>query len=131
MIEGRLRPLVHGEDGRPDRGVSPKSLRPLAQVQFERRLHDPAFAPSELRAVPNVSRTKLYGAFSAGEGVAAAIRDARLGRVRRHLSSSGRDGRTIVMVAYACGFTDLPAFNHAFRRRFGMTPRDVRGLRDA
>lgn len=39
-------------------------------------------------------------------------------------------------IAYACGFNDISHFNHAFRKRFGMTPSDVRsaepaGRRDA
>lgn len=37
------------------------------------------------------------------------------------------DGQTsITAVAYACGFNDLSYFNRVFKRRFAMTPRDMR-----
>jgi len=34
--------------------------------------------------------------------------------------------RTICDIALAAGFGDLSTFNREFRRRFGMTPSDVR-----
>jgi AraC-like DNA-binding protein len=37
------------------------------------------------------------------------------------------EGRaTVTEIAYATGFSDLSYFSRAFRRRFGMTPRDRR-----
>jgi AraC-like DNA-binding protein len=34
--------------------------------------------------------------------------------------------RTISDIAFAVGFGDLSTFNREFRRRFGVTPSDVR-----
>lgn len=34
--------------------------------------------------------------------------------------------RTINAIAFEVGFGDLPEFNRAFRRRYGMTPADMR-----
>ena len=36
------------------------------------------------------------------------------------------DARTIGAIAYDSGFGDLSYFNHAFRRRYGATPSDIR-----
>jgi AraC-like DNA-binding protein len=35
-------------------------------------------------------------------------------------------GLTISGIAFAVGFGDLSTFNREFRRRFGLTPSDVR-----
>src|SRR3546814_3690801 len=51
----------------------------------------------------------------------------RLDRAHRLLLHPGQASRTIAAVAYACGFGDLSYFNRTFRRRFGMTPSDLRG----
>jgi AraC-like DNA-binding protein len=37
-------------------------------------------------------------------------------------------GRRIAEVAYEVGFNDLSYFNRSFRRRFGLSPREVREL---
>lgn len=50
----------------------------------------------------------------------------RLERSRRLLRGPGRDAGTIASIAHASGFGDLSYFNRAFRRRYGMTPSDVR-----
>ncbi|HEY4201824.1 MAG TPA: AraC family transcriptional regulator [Devosiaceae bacterium] len=52
----------------------------------------------------------------------------RLELAYRLLSLAGE--RSISSIAFAAGFADLTHFNHAFRRRYHMTPSDVRaGLR--
>jgi AraC-like DNA-binding protein len=50
----------------------------------------------------------------------------RLMLARRLLADPRQDHRTIAAIAYEAGFGDLSYFNRAFRRRFGITPRDVR-----
>jgi AraC-like DNA-binding protein len=52
------------------------------------------------------------------------LRDARLELARAGLETG--DARSIATLAFDCGFGDLSHFNKAFRRRFGMTPSDVR-----
>ena len=44
----------------------------------------------------------------------------------RLLADPRHDHRTIAAIAFEAGFGDLSYFNRAFRRRFGITPRDVR-----
>jgi len=50
----------------------------------------------------------------------------RLTRVHRMLADPRHADRTIGDLAFAAGFGDLSTFNREFRRRFGMTPSDVR-----
>jgi AraC-like DNA-binding protein len=50
----------------------------------------------------------------------------RLIRVHRMLSDARHADCTIAEIALAVGFGDLSTFNREFRRRFGVTPSDVR-----
>lgn len=49
------------------------------------------------------------------------INRQRVGAARRCLADPG-DGRTILDIAYACGFTSKSTFNAAFKRETGDTP---------
>jgi AraC-like DNA-binding protein len=50
----------------------------------------------------------------------------RLARAHSLLSDPYVDRRPISAIAYDAGFGDLSYFNHAFRRRYGATPSDIR-----
>jgi len=50
----------------------------------------------------------------------------RLVRAYEMLLDSRRPDGTITAIAFTSGFNDLSHFNRAFRRRFGMTPSEVR-----
>lgn len=50
----------------------------------------------------------------------------RLARAHRMLTSPLHLGRTISAIAFECGFSDLSYFNRTFRRRYGVTPSEVR-----
>lgn len=131
-IEGALH-LLRGLVDKPLVETSVEALRTLAMVHVERCLHDPDFGPEALRAVLNVSRTRLYAAFAgegaAAEGVANAIRAARLARAHQRLTDPRHDRQSIAAIAHGCGFTDPSRFSHAFRRRYGHSARDLRALR--
>lgn len=116
-----LRALADGQGEKAGDDLSGDAVRALALAHIERRLHDPAFGPEALPAALRVSRSRLYAAFTGDEGVAAKIRDARLDRAYRRL----RGGTRIASVMTSCGFTDAATFSRAFRRRFGVAPRDV------
>jgi AraC-like DNA-binding protein len=51
---------------------------------------------------------------------------ARLEQAHLMLSDKQFNGCTVASIAYAAGFGDLSYFNRAFRKRYGMTPSDVR-----
>ena len=50
----------------------------------------------------------------------------RLAYARRRLSEMRFSNRPIALIAFDAGFADLSTFNRAFRRRFGMTPSEMR-----
>src|SRR5262249_1562793 len=56
----------------------------------------------------------------------AFVPEERLERARRMIRDANRAERMISAVAFASGFNDLSYFNRVFRRRFGMTPSDLR-----
>jgi AraC-like DNA-binding protein len=68
-------------------------------------------------------RDLFYGA---GTNFTDHVLATRLERARRLLCDPGLLHRNITAIAYECGFGDLSWFNQAFRRRYGMTPSDVR-----
>ncbi|MCJ2059616.1 helix-turn-helix domain-containing protein [Methylobacterium sp. J-048] len=118
--------LVRDPAERPGAAVSCETVASLARAHIVRRLHDPRLGPAEIHAALGVSRSQLYRAFAGTDGVAAAIRDARLDLIHRRLAAPRTDGVKIATLAYACGFTDVPTFNRAFRQRFGLSPRALR-----
>ena len=127
-IEGALhllRGIIQGQNTRADNELSLNAVRSLALAHIEHCLHDPAFSPASLAADLRVSRTRLYAAFAGGEGVAAAIRAARLDRARDRILRMRASGHKIAQITANCGFTDAAAFSRAFRRRFGLSPRDL------
>jgi AraC-like DNA-binding protein len=65
-----------------------------------------------------------------GEGTSFTefVRDERLKRAHRMLLSPRFADRLISDIAYRVGFNDLSYFNRSFRRRFGCSPGEVRGL---
>jgi AraC-like DNA-binding protein len=50
----------------------------------------------------------------------------RLARAHRLLRDPHRHAEKISAIAWDCGFGDLSHFNQAFRKRYGLTPSDVR-----
>jgi AraC-like DNA-binding protein len=54
------------------------------------------------------------------------VLNQRLARVHRCLVDPRFAGRMISTTAFEAGFGDLSYFNHAFRRRYGATPSDIR-----
>jgi len=121
--------LVGDPADRAGAKVSQGAVRSLAHAHIARRMHDPALNPSDIPVALGISRSSLYRAFADSDGIAAAIRDARLDLARRRLETPRDDKLKIATIAYACGFTDVPTFNRGFRKRFGLSPRDLRAER--
>jgi AraC-like DNA-binding protein len=61
-----------------------------------------------------------------GLSVSEFILTHRLMQAHRMLSDPRMAKRAISAIAYDVGFSDLSYFNRTFRRRFGVTPTDVR-----
>jgi AraC-like DNA-binding protein len=64
----------------------------------------------------------------AGTTFSAYLLSQRLARAHAALRDSRHSHQTISTIIFSCGFSDVSNFNHAFRRRYGETPSDVRNL---
>src|SRR5690606_24093560 len=62
----------------------------------------------------------------AGTTPRALIREERLRLVRDRLRNPRERHVTITDIAHASGFSSASALSHAFRRRFGVSPRELR-----
>ncbi|OLT20876.1 hypothetical protein BJF78_34915 [Pseudonocardia sp. CNS-139] len=106
------------------RAARREALRARARRYVRSNLRDPELGPVSIAAALAVSVRTLHGAFAdSGESVAGLIRSARLARSREDLV---RSSDTIAEIAYRWGFSEPTHFSHAFRREFGITPRDAR-----
>jgi|SRR5579871_6780106 len=61
-----------------------------------------------------------------GRSFSEHVLERRLERAMATLSSAAEGDCRVADIAAACGFNDLSYFNRTFRRRFGVTPSDVR-----
>ncbi|MBG0832189.1 helix-turn-helix domain-containing protein [Planomonospora sp. ID67723] len=94
---------------------------------IERNLHRPDLSPAVIAQAHHVSVRQLHRIFqAAGTTVAAHVRARRLDRCRRELSAVDR-GERVNAIAARWGFHDPASFSRAFRRAYGVAPRDYRG----
>jgi AraC-like DNA-binding protein len=56
------------------------------------------------------------------------VRDARLDHVRAALADPRQRHRRVLQIVLDNGFDDFSAFSRAFKRRFGTTPTEIRGM---
>jgi AraC-like DNA-binding protein len=88
------------------------------------RLHDPALDLAAVARRAGCAPRTLQTLFQEhGTSVSGYILEQRLLLAERQL---GVGRASVTDIAYAAGFSDLSYFSRAFRRRFGMTPRDRR-----
>ncbi|MCY1218208.1 HTH-type transcriptional activator RhaS [compost metagenome] len=120
---------VHG--GAPE-DASPLSQRDRRRMTALRELLDnggaDALSLSEIAARACVSVNTLQRHFRAmwGTTVAQYLRDGRLDRARLALE---HDGVSVTQAAWLAGYGSAANFATAFRRRFGMSPGQVRARR--
>jgi AraC-like DNA-binding protein len=72
---------------------------------------------------PSYVRSLFY---DEGTSFTDFVAEARLERVAAALRDPAMAGRTVAALALGAGFGDVSWFNQVFRRRFGMTPSDMR-----
>lgn len=95
---------------------------------IDRHVTDETLSPELLVRLFRMSRATLYRLFEDEGGVAVYILGRRLDRCRAILGTSTGNERSIGELAFSHGFTSEAHFSRAFRRRFGMAPRDARGI---
>ncbi|RXF73096.1 helix-turn-helix domain-containing protein [Hansschlegelia zhihuaiae] len=111
--------------GRGEWGALPRDI--LAFV--DDNMSDPGLTPQRAAERLGVSTRHLHKLFArSGTTFGGYVTSERLERVRCELMSMSRRA-PISELAFRWGFSDLSTFNRAFKRRFGVSPRTLRGSR--
>ena len=103
------------------------ALRRQGVEEIGKRLGSGEVAVADLCRALGVPRRRLFAAFRPDGGVQAYVMTERLKRARNALSDLER-AEPIGAIAHRLGFSDAPHLSRAFRKRYGMTPRDYRQL---
>ncbi len=99
------------------------------RAYIEANLGDPMLSPESIALANRMSIRALHYLFKAADvSVTDHIWSRRLERCRGDLEMPSNRSRSISAIAFAAGFNSLSHFSSAFRRRFGMTPSEARGL---
>jgi AraC-like DNA-binding protein len=97
------------------------------KADIERHLTDGSLTVATLAARHHISARYLHKLFEDEEiHYSRFVLDRRLALAYNKLRQPQYAARTISSIANDAGFGDLSYFNRAFRRRFGITPSDVR-----
>jgi AraC-like DNA-binding protein len=93
---------------------------------IDANLADPDLRVERITGEFHVSRATLVRMFERLGGLSGYIRERRMFRCFAEITSPAQAHRSIADVAYAWGFGNEAAFSRAFRRMFGMSPREAR-----
>ena len=105
-----------------------KSMLRRVQDYVEQHLDVEDLAPENVATAHGVSVRYINKLFEReGTSVARWIRLRRLERCRMDLENPANASRSISDIAYSHGFGNISSFNRAFRSRFGLAPRSLRG----
>jgi AraC-like DNA-binding protein len=97
------------------------------RLRIDARLAEPDLAPRDIAAEAGISERRLRALLAAeGEGFAAYLLRRRLERCAAWLRDPHWRHVSITQIAFRAGFNNATHFGHAFRARFGSTPREWR-----
>jgi AraC-like DNA-binding protein len=109
------------------RGLRAARLK-LAKSFIMSHSHQRDLSVGGVAASLNVTPRYVQRLFEAdGTTFSDFLTNQRLARAHRLLGEPQTGPSAISTIAYDVGFGDLSYFNRRFRRRYGMTPREVRG----
>ncbi|WP_051074104.1 AraC family transcriptional regulator [Rhizobium freirei] len=109
-------------------GLAAMRLTQIADY-VKANLHRRELSLSEIAAQQRVSARYLRSLLESKEMTfSKLVRDMRLEKARHMLTQPQYLFVKISTIAYDCGFGELSNFNHAFRARFGQTPREIREM---
>jgi AraC-like DNA-binding protein len=93
---------------------------------IEKNLSRPDLSVDWIARQAGISRSKLYTLFGNQGGIANYIRDRRLRWALAMLADRRNHHVPIYSLALSCGYSSDTAFSRAFRKRFGISPTDIR-----
>ncbi|WP_187278100.1 AraC family transcriptional regulator [Methylobacterium sp. WL7] len=108
-------------------GPSRRDLRIQAlKAEVEQRLGRPDLSLEAVAQAQQISSRQVQAMFQAeGETFSGFVLARRLDRAMQRLKDA-EDARPVSEIAFDVGFGDLSYFNRTFRKRFGLTPSQVR-----
>lgn len=109
------------------RGQISMTLMERVRQAVRRNLRSPTLGPDKLCREAATSRSQLYRLLEGEGGVARYIKRRRLSESFALLCDVKNDV-SIANVAEMLCFADSSTFSRAFRREFGMSPKEVRAL---
>jgi AraC-like DNA-binding protein len=115
-------------------GDEPRTREPLhaslgtRMIEFVKmHLTDPGLSIAMVAHEHGISERYAYLILSrSGIALADWVRTQRLAGAARELTRATDREETIAQIAYRWGFTDHASFTRAFRRTYGLSPRDYR-----
>jgi AraC-like DNA-binding protein len=109
------------------RGLRAARLK-LAKTYVAAHSHRRDISVGNVASNLNVTQRYVQRLFEAdGTTFSEFLTGQRLARAHRLLCEPNAGPSAISSIAYDVGFGDLSYFNRRFRRKYGMTPREVRG----
>lgn len=129
LWELTLNAAVDGQTVEAARGV--RAARLLAvQRDVMARLEDPELTVSSVAARHGVTPRYIHKLFErSGSTFSEFVTEHRIERAPRILTDHRFSDGSIGALAFSLGFGDLSYFNRRFRRRYSMTPSEVRRSR--
>ncbi|HEV2083090.1 MAG TPA: helix-turn-helix transcriptional regulator [Brevundimonas sp.] len=106
------------------------ALRDAAIAEIDHSLGLSATTVAKLARILAVPVEQIVSAFRGDGGLAAYLLSRRLEEARSALADRGRQ-EPIGDIAHRLGFSDAAHLSRAFRKRFGVSPRDYRSDRRA
>ncbi|NYT26328.1 helix-turn-helix domain-containing protein [Alcaligenaceae bacterium] len=104
------------------------SMRQRIVEYIDRNLTDPELGPKALMRHFRLSHSHLYRAFESDKGVVRLIRDKRLDLAYRMILQKRGQPLSLKQLVYECGFSNRSQFSRFFQDRFGIAPKELRGL---
>ena len=122
FISGSVNAAGAAADGTDPAVVSPIARR--IQRYVEANLAAGSLTPVVVCERFGVSRSRLHRLFESSGGFTRYVQARRLTRCLEAMASDPK--RNIADIAYEWGFGNQSAFSRAFKRQFGMSPREIK-----
>ena len=121
--------VLNGEDSRD---LAAPGIQASLQMEIRRyiqtQLSNPALTADTVAARFGISRRKLYYLFEGEGGFISYLRARRLEAIRGALIDPGQIDRSISDIASQFCFDNRSGFVNAFRRIYGLVPREARAF---
>jgi AraC-like DNA-binding protein len=129
LVALTLNAAVDGQTVEAAGGVRAARLQAV-QRDVLARLEDPKLTVSSIAVRHRVTPRYIHKLFErSGSTFSEFVIEHRLRRAHRMLTDPRFSGGSISALAFSLGFGDLSYFNRRFRRRYGMTPSEVKSSR--